>query len=60
MEEKVLKDEPKEDIHKFSHKSLSGKDKNSKRSLADLNENRISRTKKTIEGLEEAIVHLEE
>ena len=52
MEEKVLKEEPKEDIHKFSHKSLSGKDKNfSKRSLADLNENRISRTKKTIEGL---------
>ena len=59
IEEKVLKEEPRDDILKLSHKSV-GKDKNSKKSLADINESRIARTKKTIEGLEEAIVHLEE
>ena len=59
IEDKVLKEEPRDDIMRMSHKSLCVKDK-SKKSLTDINESRIARTKKTIEGLEEAIVHLEE
>jgi hypothetical protein len=61
LEEKVLREEPKDDVLRVSHKSLNGKtDKHQKRNLFDANEARITKTKKTIEGLEEAIAHLEE
>lgn len=61
MEEKILREEPKEEGLRLSHKSLSNKgEKHQKKSLMEANEARISRTKKTIEGLEEAIGNLEE
>ena len=45
----------------MSHKSLAGKsDKLQKKNLIEANQSRITRTKKNIEGLEEAITHLEE
>jgi hypothetical protein len=51
----------REDYLKQSHKSLSTKNiKNQKKSLFDANEARISRIKKSIEGLEETINNLEE
>ncbi len=44
---------------RMSHKSLSSKaEKSQKKSLMEANDSRIARTKKTIEGLEEAITHL--
>lgn len=46
---------------RVSHKSLNSKiEKSQKRSMMEINENRISKTKKNIEGLEEAIFNLEE
>lgn len=61
MEEKLLREEPKEEGLRLSHKSLSNRvEKNHKKSFIDANEARITRTKKTIEGLEEAINHLED
>lgn len=52
LEDKLLKEDSKEDQLRLSHKSISTKnDKIQKKSIIEANQSRITRTKKTIEGL---------